>query len=107
MSSAPPELAKALLTAYKTGKVVLGFRRSVKLAMLGKAKAVVVAANAPPEFKADLKRYASLSKIPVITFPGTNVELGTLLGKPFGISAMAIIDPGQSNILELAEVSKE
>jgi len=30
------------------------------------------------------------------------VELGTLLGKPFVIALMAIVEPGESKILSLA-----
>lgn len=80
----------------------MGSRRTLKLALHGKAKLIVVAANAPPELKRDLKYYASLSSIPVLEVPSTNVELGTIVGKPFGVAAMAVVDPGQSNIVELA-----
>jgi large subunit ribosomal protein L30e len=106
MSTVTVELVKAIQTLGKTGQYKIGFNQSRKLVMLGKAKAVVTAANAPPHVKRDLKYYAKLSNIPVIEFPGTNFELGALIGKPFGVSSMVIIDPGQSNILDLArEVS--
>lgn len=105
MSSAQPELVKAIQTAAKTGKVVLGYRETLKLLLHGKVKLVVLAVNAPPEFKEDVNHYAKLSNIPVLTFPGTNMELGTILGKPFGVSTLGVVDPGQSNILELAGAS--
>jgi len=98
-----PEIISALQFAAKTGQVVLGSKKTKKLVLLGKAKLVVVTANAPPEIKRDLKYYAKLSGIPVYVFPGTNIELGTILGKPFGVASMAIVDPGQSNILELVK----
>ncbi|WP_434731697.1 50S ribosomal protein L30e [Thermogladius sp. KZ2Tp1] len=107
MSAAQPEIIKAIQTAYKTGKVVMGYRRTVKLLLHGKVRLVILAANAPPEFKEDVYYYSKLSNVPVLVFPGTNMELGTILGKPFGVSTLGVIEPGQSNILELAGGGKQ
>jgi len=101
------DIINALQTCVRTGQVVIGSRKTIKLAMHGKAKLIVLASNAPPEIKRDIKYYAKLSKIPVLEIPSTNIELGTIVGKPFGVSSMAIINPGQSNILDLVkEVEK-
>lgn len=97
------DFIRALQMAVKTGTVVLGSKRTRKLVLHGKAKLVVLAANAPPDVKRDIQYYAKLSGIPVYVFNGTNMELGTLVGKPFSVAALAIVDPGQSNILELVE----
>ena len=91
----------ALRMVLRTGKIVLGSKQTLKLVRHGKTKMVVVAANAPPETKKELKYYASLSNVPVYEYPGTSVELGALCGKPFPVSMLAVIDPGDSNILEL------
>jgi large subunit ribosomal protein L30e len=37
----------------------------------------------------------------VFRFEGNNMELGALCGKPFSVSALAVIDKGTSNILSL------
>lgn len=95
------DIINALQTSIRTGQVVFGSQRTLKLVLHGKAKLVVIAINAPPEIKRDLKYYAKLSNIPVVEIPSTNIELGTIAGKPYGISSMAIVDPGQSNILDL------
>ncbi len=95
------DFVRALQMAIKTGEVILGSKKTLKLVLHGKAKLVVIAANAPPELKRDIEYYAKLSNIPVYKFPGTNIELGTLAGKPFSVAAMAIVDPGQSNILDI------
>lgn len=97
------DFIRALQMAIKTGEVVLGSKKTLKLVLHGKAKLVVIAANAPPELKRDIEYYAKLSKIPVYRFNGTNMELGTLVGKPFSVAALAVVDPGQSNILDLVE----
>lgn len=103
MSATTVEMVKALQVLAKTGQYRLGSKQSKKLVLLGKAKAVIIASNAPPDVKNDLKYYAKLGNIPVLEFPGTNFELGALIGKPFSVSSMVVIDPGQSNILDLAK----
>ena len=37
----------------------------------------------------------------VFTYDGNNMELGAICGKPFSVSALAVIDKGTSNILSL------
>ena len=103
MSKALGDVEKELVTAIKTGRVVLGSRKTIKLLKLGKAKAVIVASNAPPEIRNDIMYYAKLGNVPVYVYPGTSVELGALCGKPFTVASLAIIDPGSSRIVELIE----
>ncbi|MEM4593990.1 MAG: 50S ribosomal protein L30e [Zestosphaera sp.] len=88
---------------YKTGKVVLGSRRAVKLVKSGKAVGIVLASNIPKHVVEDFTYYARLGNVKIIRYPGSSYELGALLGKPFPVSVIAIIDPGESNILEMGE----
>ncbi|AIF68967.1 50S ribosomal protein L30 [Palaeococcus pacificus DY20341] len=96
------DLAYELRKALETGKVVIGSNKTLNLAKTGGAKLIIVARNAPKELKEDLAYYAKLSSIPVYEFEGTSVELGTTLGKPFVVASLAIVEPGESNILALA-----
>ncbi len=89
-----------LKTALRTGKVVLGARQTIKYVKLGKAKAAIVASNAPSVIKRDVLYYAKFANIPVYVFEGTSYELGSLCGKPFSVSALAILDEGESRIVE-------
>ncbi|WP_048148939.1 50S ribosomal protein L30e [Palaeococcus ferrophilus] len=95
------DIAFELRKAIETGEVVIGSKRTVQLAKIGGAKLIVVAKNAPKEVKDDIEYYAKLSNIPVHVFEGTSVELGTVLGKPFVVAALAVIEPGESKILAL------
>ncbi|AFK23009.1 MULTISPECIES: 50S ribosomal protein L30e [Thermococcaceae] len=97
------DLAFELRKAMETGKVILGSNETIRLAKTGGAKLIIVAKNAPKEIKDDIYYYAKLSDIPVYEFEGTSVELGTLLGKPFVVASLAIVDPGESKILALAK----
>lgn len=87
--------ARALKVAVDTGKVILGSRRVRRAAKEKRARLIVLASNCPD---ADLK---GLTGVKVHTFPGTNVELGAACGKPFAVSAVAIVDPGESKILSI------
>ncbi len=100
-----PGLEQELRTAYRTGKLELGTKSTIRNLKLGRAKMVIIASNADPSVKEDINRYASLSGIPVVEFNGTSIELGTVLGKPFPIQALAVLDAGDSNLLDFAEES--
>ena len=106
MSVQVTDIERELVNALKTGKVVLGSRKTLRYVKTGKAKAVIIAANAPPELKNDIIYYAKLSNIPVYIYPGTSVELGAVCGKPFVVASLSILDPGNSRILELIEAAQ-
>ncbi|KAI1194418.1 50S ribosomal protein L30e-like protein [Nemania serpens] len=88
-----------LALVLKSGKVTLGYKSSLKSLRSGKARLVLIAANTPPLRKSELEYYAMLSKTPVHHFHGTNIELGTSLGKLYSCSTMSILDAGDSDIL--------
>ncbi|KAJ5903377.1 60S ribosomal protein L30 [Penicillium tannophilum] len=88
-----------LALVMKSGKVTLGTTSCIKTLRSGKAKLVIIAANAPPLRKSELEYYAMLAKTPVHHFSGNNIELGTACGKLFRCSTMAILDAGDSDIL--------
>jgi len=96
------DLNNALAIAVKTGKVLFGANSTLKIAMTGKVRLIVAASNCPEEIRENLEYYCKLSKIPIIFYPGTSLELGRVCDKPFFVSALAIRDPGNSNILEIA-----
>ena len=85
------DVARAIKAAVDTGEVAFGLRSVRTAAKKGKARLVVVATNCP----GDLSGLGAK----VLPFPGTNAELGAACGKPFSISALAVLDPGDSNIL--------
>ncbi len=87
------DVPRALRIATDTGDVRVGLRQ-VRKAVKGKAaKMVVLASNCPPE------ALRGLGAVKVFPFPGTNAELGASCGVPFSVAALAIVAPGESNIL--------
>ncbi len=97
------DLNKSIRLAVDSGEVVLGTDKTKKLALTGKAKIVVLSSNALREQAQDVKHYCSLSKTPLVVFHGTSIELGTICGKPFPISALSVINEGNSDIMQAAK----
>lgn len=100
------ELSKSIRMAVDTGKTVLGSVKSKKLALTGGAKLIVIAKNCPPESKQDLMHYCQLAGVPCIEYQGTSVELGVVCGKPFTVSALSVLDAGNSDILSATTTKK-
>lgn len=88
----------SLRRAMKTGTVLLGQNSTSTCMNEGKAQMVVVAENCPPLYK---QQIMSQEHVFIYTFRGSSVALGKACGKPFMVSALAIVDPGESDILSL------
>ncbi|MFX1487282.1 MAG: 50S ribosomal protein L30e [Promethearchaeota archaeon] len=98
------DVDKALRITIKSGKIIIGSKRTLEDIKKGKTKLVIMASNVPSEISKDIEYYAKIGKIPTYVYPGTSWDLGSVCGKPFMVSTLAITDPGDSNILKLAEV---
>lgn len=97
------DLSKAIRMCLDSGEVELGMRTVKQQAMLGRGQVVVIAANLPAEEESDITRYCQLSKLPVLKFEGTSLELGSVCGKPFPVSALWVKTPGNSPIMSLVK----
>lgn len=88
------DISRALKAAIATGKVEFGIDQTEKAVKAGKAQMIIIANNCPSQ---------SLRSAGVKThvYDGNNMELGALCGKPFSVSALAVLDAGSSNILTL------
>ncbi|MPL58043.1 hypothetical protein SDC9_03569 [bioreactor metagenome] len=95
------DVDRGIRVAVDTGDVTLGSEKSIQSLKLGKGQLVIVAENSPNEILEDVGYYSKLSEIPVHTFNGTSVELGSVCGKPFTVATLVINDPGDSTILEI------
>jgi large subunit ribosomal protein L30e len=99
------DLNKAIASTVKTGKVWFGANNATKNVKMGKAKLVVIAENCPKEIREDIEYYCKLSKISMIIYKGTSLDLGAICGKPFMVSALTIREPGDSDILKITEAT--
>ncbi len=92
------EFNVSLRKAIRTGNVVLGQNETERCVMNGDANMVVVARNCPGAYRARLEEE---SDVFVYTFEGSSVQLGKACGKPHMVSALAVVDPGESDITAL------
>jgi large subunit ribosomal protein L30e len=92
------DLSHALKVALQTGKVRIGVTETVEAAKAKGAKLLIVAKSCPDKELLEKKKF---DKIPIYHYEGNAVELGAACGKPFPISALAILEPGSSAILSL------
>ena len=97
------DINKAIATTVRTGKVFFGANNTIKNAKIGKVKLVIVATNCPRNARDDIEYYCRLSKIPLLSYNGTSIDLGVVCRKPFMVSALAVREAGDSDILKLAE----
>jgi large subunit ribosomal protein L30e len=97
------DVDKAIATAVKTGKVSFGANTALQNAKTGKAKLIVLSANCPKDIKEQVEYYGKISKVPIMMYKGTSIDLAAVCNKLFIISALSIRETGDSEILKLNE----
>ncbi len=88
---------RALRSSLRTGKVVLGSNRTVEAGLSGQAKLIIYAADCPEQVRMQLETV----DVPVYGYEGIGKDLGSACGKPFSVATLAIIEPGDSEIMAL------
>jgi large subunit ribosomal protein L30e len=86
-------IERDLKIAITTGKVLFGTKEAERSVKNKTAKMIVLASNSSNDL------LENQTTVKVIRFPGDNVALGALCGKPFSISAVTIIGAGDSGVL--------
>ena len=95
------DVQRSLRTVIATGKVLIGADQTAKALARGEAKMVILATNAP--HAEDIRAAAGKKKVPVYSFEGMGTQLGPACGKPFAISAIAVLDAGESDVMQLGK----
>ncbi|HUI39554.1 MAG TPA: 50S ribosomal protein L30e [Methanothrix sp.] len=88
---------RALRSSLRTGKVLLGSNRTVEAGLSGQAKLIIYAADCPEEVRMQLETM----DLPVYGYQGMGKDLGSACGKPFSVATLAVIEPGDSEIMAL------
>lgn len=94
------DLKKELEIINNTGKMVVGFRKSLITTLQKKSRVVIVANNCPPELRREIEIASKVTKTQLINSELTAKEISTALGRPYGASVLAITDPGTSALLK-------
>ena len=94
------DLERQLKQGISTGNLLFGQRQTKSACAKGDARMVLVAANCPKEYISDIKE-----NHPDVTLHQVNLvnrQLGAACAKPFPVSAVCVLDPGQSELLSLS-----
>ena len=98
------DVNKTLKNIVKKGTVKIGEKQTKTAINTGTAKLIVMANNCP--YDAELSTMAKEKKVPIYKYTSNGVELGYACGKNFAVSAFAVIDEGESSILQLVKKGK-
>ena len=98
------EVNKILKDVVKSGKVKIGEKQTKKAVNEKSAKIIVLSSNCP--YSKDIKVLADEKNIPIYNFNANGVELGYVCGKNFAVSSFAVIEVGESNVMQLVKKGK-
>ena len=93
-------MANDIRLAVDSGDTAIGINSVEQSIKSNSAKVVVVASNNKKETIEDLMHLAKIANIRVLTIKGNSMDLGSICGKPYSVSAVSVINPGNSKILD-------
>jgi len=94
------DLARQLKQGISTGNLLFGQRQTKSACAKGDARMVLVAANCPNEYISDIEHHHPDVTLHQVTL--VNRQRGAACAKPFPVSAVCVLDPGQSELLSLS-----
>ena len=97
------DIKQQLKTAIDTGKITMGSNKTIDSLLLDDPKLVLLASNCPRQQREAIAYYCRLSNTPCVTLKETSIEIGSSCGRPHPVSALSVIDEGESTILEVQE----
>jgi large subunit ribosomal protein L30e len=93
------DVNKVLKEVVKKGEVKMGEKETKASLKKGKAKLIVIANNCT--YSEEITNLAKQKNVPVYKYGSNGIELGYTCGKNFVVSAFAVIDEGESNVMQL------
>lgn len=94
------DLANDIRLAVDSGEVAVGLNKVLDSIKAHISKTIVMASTNKKETLDDVNHVAKIADVRVLKFNGTSMDLGAVCGKPFSVSVLSIIKPGNSNILK-------
>ncbi len=99
------DVNRALRSAAQTGELTLGIKESLETVGSGDAQLVVLATNCPEDLRTRATEAAEDAEVPLYAYAGSNHDLGSACGKPFAVAVLTVVDPGESDVLQLARAN--
>jgi large subunit ribosomal protein L30e len=60
---------------------------------------VIISTKGKAAANADMVHLCNVAGVKVMKFEGSSIELGAVCGKPFSVNSLAVIEAGESKIL--------
>jgi large subunit ribosomal protein L30e len=98
------DVNKTLKEVVKKGTIQLGEKQTKNALKIGTAKLIIISKNC--QYDEELSTMAKEKKIPIYRYNSNGVELGYACGKNFAVSSFAVIDEGESSIMQLVKKGK-
>jgi len=76
--------------SLKDNKLIIGRNKSLKALKNGKINRLILAINAPKTLQEQVGHLCTVGGVEIMTFEGSNLELGSVCRKPFGIMVLGI-----------------
>ena len=95
----------AIRLAVKSGKTVLGIKRTLHVLRTGSPRIVILAANAPSDLVHQVNMLADTHQIPIHKYRSNSWDLGQLSGRPHMVAAMAVLEAGDADLKALTGAS--
>lgn len=93
-------MTTALPLAMRTGKYIVGFKRTIKSVITKQARCLVLSSNFPSTKRKQLEYYSVLAGgIPIIFHEANNTELGSIVEKGHRIGCISILDQGEADLI--------
>jgi large subunit ribosomal protein L30e len=101
------DVQKEIRRAVDTGTVAFGFRGAEKNILKGKGEIVIISRNCPRRLSERIRHISQIARIPFFEFDGSALELGSICGKPFLVSALLVLEKGKSKVLDLTGLASK
>lgn len=95
-------LKDELNIAVNTGEIVLGSKNVTSALLSSTLKLVILSSDCQINTRERIIYYSRMAGIPYHMVGNNRHELGSMCGNPFSVSAIAVVNAGESGILELA-----
>lgn len=95
------DVRKQLNIAIESGEVLFGSNKTIESLLNDKPKVVLLSSNIPKKQKESILYYCTLANTPCVTLKESSIEIGSICGRSHPISALAVMNSGESSILEV------
>lgn len=93
------DIRDKITSVIKSGKVAVGYKKSIEALLSNEPKAIVASARLPFETLNNLKYYTMMLGIPLRLVDVDSLELGSLCNRRYPVSVLAVLESDSFGII--------